>query len=602
MANKLVELITSQCTSKGDSEVYRFKDESTKQWVSTTWNEFRRDIEKMAYALEILGVKVQDNIGVFSQNCPHILITDNAAFYNRAVPVHIYATSSKEEVLYIVNDASISLIFVGDNTQYQIARKVMKETGVLKQIVTYNRNVVLDKDDTTTLRWEAMLQLGSKASAKCKEAVDERKNSGVEEDLAFLIYTSGTTGVPKGVMLAHSNFDTAMRIHMERLTTIKEGDISMNFLPISHIFELGWCYYCLTKGVRIAINYNPKEIQDVIKEIQPHAMCSVPRFWEKVYTGVKEKIATMSPAQRMLVRRAIKVGRIRNLKYARVGKKAPWWIEMQYRFFDKNVFSKLKHAVGIERGTIFPTAGAPLSDTITDFLRSVGINIVIGYGLSETTASVSCFPDLNYKIGTLGTCMPEVQVKIGPNNEILVKGGTVMKGYYNKPDETAQAFTKDGWFRTGDAGYLNEDGSIVLTERIKDLFKTSNGKYIAPQALESRLGEDKYIEQVAIIGDQRKYVTAIIIPAYEALKEYAAKKQIQYHNVEELVKNADIRTMISERIDALQENFAGFEQIKRFTLLPKAFAMETGELTNTLKIRRSIINKLYSREIEAMYS
>ena len=272
------------------------------------------------------------------------------------------------------------------------------------------------------------------------------------------------------------------------------------------------------------------------------------------------------------------------------------------QFYDKFVFSKIRRAVGVENGNIFPTAGAPLSDTINEFLHICGINIVYGYGLSETTATVSCFDLVGYEFGTVGSLMPDIQVKLGENNEILVKGKTVMKGYYRKPEETARVFTEDGWFRTGDAGKVNEQGALVLTERLKDLFKTSNGKYIAPQALETRLGEDKYIDQVAVIGDQRKYVTAIIIPAYEALKEYAAQKQIQYRNLEELVKNQKIQALISERIEALQKNFARFEQIKRFTLLPQAFSMEKGELTNTLKIRRSVINLLYKDEIEAMYA
>ena len=243
-----------------------------------------------------------------------------------------------------------------------------------------------------------------------------------------------------------------------------------------------------------------------------------------------------------------------------------------------------------------------MSDTINEFLHSCGINIVYGYGLSETTATVTCFDFTGYEIGTVGSVMPDVKIKVGENNEILVKAATVMKGYYKKPEETAKVFTQDGWFKTGDAGKLSADGSLVLTERIKDLFKTSNGKYIAPQAIETRLGEDKYIDQIAVIGDQRKYVTAIIIPAYEALKEYAAQQQIKYHNLEELVKNQKIHKLIEERIDTLQKNFARFEQIKRFTLLPRAFSMETGELTNTLKIRRPIINQLYSAEIEAMYA
>ena len=331
-------------------------------------------------------------------------------------------------------------------------------------------------------------------------------------------------------------------------------------------------------------------------------MCSVPRFWEKVYSAIQDNLSKMKGIARRLAERAFVIGRRRNVEYLRAGKRVPLWLECQYRFYDKFVFSKIRWAVGVENGNIFPTAGAPLSDTINEFLHICGINIVYGYGLSETTATVSCFDLVGYEFGTVGSLMPDIQVKLGENNEILVKGKTVMKGYYRKPEETARVFTEDGWFRTGDAGKVNEQGALVLTERLKDLFKTSNGKYIAPQALETRLGEDKYIDQVAVIGDQRKYVTAIIIPAYEALKEYAAQKQIQYRNLEELVKNQKIQALISERIEALQKNFARFEQIKRFTLLPQAFSMEKGELTNTLKIRRSVINLLYKDEIEAMYA
>ncbi len=310
----------------------------------------------------------------------------------------------------------------------------------------------------------------------------------------------------------------------------------------------------------------------------------------------------MNPLQKLLVKRALKVGARRNLDYVRLGRKVPAWLAAQYRFYDSKVFAPMRKVIGIEHGNIFPTAGAPLSANIVEFLHSCGINIVIGYGLSETTATVTCFPTVGYEIGTVGTVLPRIQVKLGADNEILVKGPTVMTGYFNKPEETANAFTEDGWFRTGDAGVIDDTGALILTERIKDLFKTSNGKYIAPQAIESRLGDDKYIEQVAVIGDQRKYVTAIIIPAFEALKEYARKKKIQYKSVYDLVNNSEIRRMIQERIDKLQNGFANYEKVKKFTLLPKEFSMETGELTNTLKIRRPVINRKYAHEIEAMYA
>ena len=596
-------MVDTHCSRKGDKEVYRQKDNVTGEWKVFTWNEFREDIRKVACALETLGVKEHENIGVFSANTRHIFITDYALFYNRAVPVHIYATSSREEVRYITEDASLKIVFVGDQAQYDVARKVQKQNPALAQLVIYKNSIKFDDDDTTTMKWEDILKLGESASESSRAEVERRKEAGEETDLCYLIYTSGTTGVSKGVMLDHSNMDEAMERHLERLEgQVHEDQISMNFLPLSHVFECAWCNFCLTKGIRIAVNENAKEISDTLKEVKPDLMCSVPRFWEKVYTGVINKFDSMGWAGRMLLHRAVKIGRLRNLHYRRKGKKATLYVDLQYRLFDKIVFKAIRKAIGMENGKFLPTAGAPLSENIVRFLHCCGINIVMGYGLSETTATVTCFPRKNFKIGSAGTNLPGVQVKIGENEEILVKGKTIMKGYYNKPEDTKAAFTEDGWFRTGDAGYINEDGSLVITDRIKDLFKTSNGKYIAPQALESVLSEDQYIEQVAVIGDQRKYVTAIIIPAFEALKDFAEKKKIQYKTVEELVKNSEVVKMLSERIDELQKDFASWQQIKKFTVLPKAFSMETGELTNTLKVRRSIINKLYKKEIEAMYS
>lgn len=548
-----------------------------------------------------VGIKEQENIATYTQNTPEVLILDFAAYYNRAVIVPLYPTSSVEQVEYILNETEARYIFVGEQAQYDNALLAMKNCAALRQIVVLDKHVKLSAEDTQSIYFMDFMAIGTTADAAAAEEVERRRFAGQPDDLATLIYTSGTTGEPKGVMLTQSNYAEAMRIHQQRLVRCTDKDLSMCFLPLTHIFERGWTYFCLTAGIRVAINLRPKDIQDTLKEVRPTIMCSVPRFWEKVYTGIQEKVSRTTGLQRAIMERAFVIGRKRNLDYIRQNKMVPLWLELSYRFFDKMVFSKIRKAVGVENGNIFPTAGAPLSDTINEFLHCCGIEIVYGYGLSETTATVSCFEYTGYEFGTVGATMPDVQVKIGENNEVLVKGPTVMKGYYKKPQETAKAFTEDGWFRTGDAGKISEHGGLILTERLKDLFKTSNGKYIAPQALETRLGEDKYIDQVAVIGDQRKYVTAIIIPAYEALKEYAAQKQIQYKNLEELVKNQKIHQLIEERIEALQQNFARFEQIKRFTLLPKAFSLESGELTNTLKIRRPVINLHYRAEIEAMY-
>lgn len=598
MTNILTSIIDLQTEKYGAREAFLYK--TADLWIPTSWIDFRHQVESAACALEILGVREGGTITIFSGNRPEIIITDFAAYANRAVPVSIYSTSSAEQVKYIVNDCGSEIILVGNKAQYEIVASIKAQCPRLRQIVVMD-NVDRLEGDTTTMTFAQLLELGGKATDQCREAVKSRSASAGADDIATIIYTSGTTGEPKGAVLPHSCFNAVMKIHRERLTMLNDDDTSLCFLPLSHIFEKAWTYFCLYMGMKIYINDDPHTIQHAIREVQPTCMCSVPRFWEKVYTAVQEKLGDMKGVKKWLAGRALKVGRRRNLDYKRCGKKVPWLLEKQYQFYDRKVFAPMRKVIGVSRGNIFPTAGAPLSANIVEFLHSCGINIIIGYGLSETTATVTCYPDLNYEIGSVGMPMPEVEVRIGEENEIQVKGPTVMRGYFNKPEATAEAFTDDGWFRTGDAGYVDEHGQLVLTERIKDLFKTSNGKYIAPQAIESRLGEDKYIEQVAVIGDKRKYVTAIIIPAYEALKEYARKKHIKYRDIEELIKNSDIRKMIQERIDRLQESFAGFERIKKFTLLSQAFTMEAGELTNTLKIRRPVINSRYAREIEAMY-
>lgn len=603
MSNVLTSLLDLQLSRyPADRVAYDTFDADSKTSVPTTWNDFASTVKDVAAAFEILDVHEGDRIAIFSANRPEIILSDFAAFANRAVPVSIYATSSPEQVEYITRDCAAGIIVVGNQGQYDIARRTVNAVDTLRQIVICDNTITREPGDTTTLSFDDLIALGHKAGDNCHAEVRARTSRATPQDIATIIYTSGTTGEPKGAVLPHSCFNAVLPIHKERLTMLSDRDTSVCFLPLSHIFEKAWTYLCLWLGIKVTINPDPKRVQECVAFVRPTCMCSVPRFWEKVYTAVQEKIGSMSFLKRAMVSRALSVGRRRNLVYLRNGRKAPFLLEKEYQFFYKRVFRPMQKAIGIENGNLFPTAGAPLSATIVEFLHSCGINIMIGYGLSETTATVTCFPNQGYEIGTVGTVMPRIQVRISDEGEILVKGPSVMSGYYGKPEATAEAFTPDGWFRTGDAGRINADGALVLTERIKDLFKTSGGKYIAPQALESRLGEDKYIEQVAVIGDQRKYVTAIIIPAYEALKEYAQSKKISYQSLEDLVKNSEIRAMIADRIERLQKGFAGFERIKKFTLLPKAFTMEAGELTNTLKIKRPVIAERYAREIEDMYA
>ena len=591
-----------QAQKYGEREAIRHKDYVTNEWISVSWNEFSSFINTAALAFAQLGIKEKENITTFTQNALNGLVVDFGAFQNRIVIAPLYATSSPEQITYIINETEARILFVGEQTQYDVWREACANCPLVEHVVIFDRQVVRANDDTTSMYFDEFMALGQNATDEVKEEVARRTRTARPEDLATLIYTSGTTGEPKGVMLSHSNYDIIMRIHEQRLTMISDEDVSLSFLPMTHIFERAWSYFCLTMGIRVVINRDPKAIAATVKEIRPTLLCNVPRFWEKVYAGIQDFISKQKGVKAIMIKQAIKTGRKYFLEYKSKGRNIPGWLKMQYNLFDKLVLSKIRETVGVDRGVLFPVAGAPLGDNINEFLLACGMPITYGYGLSETTASVSCFLPNDYKIGTVGTVMPEIEVRIDTenNNEILVKSGTVMQGYYKKPEETAKVFTEDGWFRTGDAGnYV--DGKLSITERIKDLFKTSNGKYIAPQAIESCLGGDKFIEQVAVIGDQRKYVTAIIVPAYEQLVEYARKMQIQYHTFEDLVRNQEIYKMIEERIADLQKGFAAFEQIKKFTLLPHAFTMERGELTNTLKLRRSIINKIYKKEIELMY-
>ena len=576
----------------------KYRDYETSQWIPITWNQFSQTVRQVANALVELGVQEEENIGIFSQNKPECLYIDFGAFANRAVTIPLYATSSPAQAQYIINDAQIRYIFVGEQFQYDAAFSVFGFCQSLQQLIIFDRAVVRDPRDMTSIYFDEFLETGK--GLPNNDIVEERTSRASDDDLANILYTSGTTGEPKGVMLHHSNYMEAFRIHDIRLVDMTDQDISMNFLPLTHVFEKAWTYLCVHKGVQICINLRPVDIQTTIKEIRPTLMCSVPRFWEKVYAGVQEKIAQETGLKKAMMLDAIKVGKIHNIDYLRKGKTPPLMLHLKYKFYEKTVYALLKKTIGIENGNFFPTAGAAVPDEICEFVHSVGINMLVGYGLTESTATVSCFLNQGYEIGSVGTVMPDVEVKIGDENEILLRGKTITKGYYKKAEATAAAIDKDGWFHTGDAGYLKGD-QLYLTERIKDLFKTSNGKYVSPQALETKLAIDRYIDQIAIIADQRKFVSALIVPVYGFVKDYAKEKGIEYKNMEELLQHPKILGLFRARIDTLQQQFAHYEQVKRFTLLPEPFSMERGELTNTLKLKRPVVAKNYKEVIDKMY-
>ena len=592
------QLIVAQAKKYGNKVAMYHRAELTDEWSQLSWTDYAAQVLSIAKAFVELGVVEQQRIAQFSQNKAENLIIDFALYANRAVMVPLYATSTAPQVEFIVNDAEIEIIFVGDQQQYNVALEVRQNSKFLKEIIVFDKNVVF-ADASHTMYYADFLLMGEKSSKHFE--VEHRQNEATESDLACILYTSGTTGNPKGVMMPHSCFNEAMRIHTLRLTSITDKDTTIAFLPLSHVFERTWCYYCIFRGATIYINQRPTEIQQTIKDVRPTLMCAVPRFWEKVYAGVQENLSKFTPLMLGVVTWALAVGRKYNVDHLRLGRQPNLFLKVRYLIADKLIFSKVKQTLGIENANMLPIAGARLSDEITLFFKSIGVPVVYGYGLTESTATVSCFEYIGYEIGTVGSIMPDVQVKTGDDNEILLKGKTIFPGYYNNPEANAAAFTPDGWFKTGDAGII-QGNTLIMTERLKDMFKTSNGKYIAPQEIETRLCLDKYIEQVAVIGDERNYVTAIIAPSLPTLEEYALKNKIDYPSIDELLKSDEIINFMQERIARQQKGMANYELIKKFILIKKSFAIESGELTNTLKIRRTVIMQKYKTQIEEMYS
>ena len=596
----LSQLVHQHSQKFGDQEALKFYDKVADAWLSVSWEDFSKKIIAVARSMCHTGIKPKTNIGVFSQNMAECLYVDFGAFYNRATVVPMYATASVPQISYMIEEAEIQVLFVGEQHQYDKAWQVLQTSNFLKQIVIFDDSVTKAPMDKTSMYFD-FFSSPKNRSSQDMIAVERRMKEAQKDDVAHIIYTSGTGGESKGVIMTHENYIETIRLHDIRLCYLPQRFLSISFLPMAHIFEKAWSIYCIYRGCTLAINQDPKDIVNSIKSIKPEAMCSVPRFWEKVYAGVQEKIENSNFFVRLIYNNAINTGKKYNLDYKNLGRKPSIFLKWRYNFYSKLIFSKLKKVLGLEKGLIFPCAGAMLSQNIITFLRSVDIPLVYGYGLTETTATVSCFPLEDFEMGTVGKVMPDIEVRIGENNEIQVKGKTVMNGYYKKPEQTISAFTEDGWLRTGDAGNLTEKNGIVITERIKDLYKTSNGKYIAPQQLETWLINDKYIDGAIVIGDQKKFVSALIIPVYEELKNYALAQGIKYENIEDLCKNKSINRLFETRIEEMQNEFANYEQIKRFTLLPQPFSIESEELTNTLKMKRLFIIEKYKEIIDKMY-
>lgn len=582
----------------GERAAFTYKDFGSSVWKKISYNRFSQLVKQASNALLNLGAKPHDKIAVFSQNCLQYLVTDFGAYGVKLVSIPFYATASEQQIQYMINDAQVRFIFVGEQEQYDKAHRIFALCNTLERIIVFDRSVRISTHDPAALYFDDFLKHGEKLPRQSE--VEQLYKEASMDDLCNILYTSGTTGDSKGVMLTYGQYDAALAAN-DAVVNVGENDRIIQFLPVTHIFERGFSYLGFSEGAHIIINTDPHEIQQSMRETHPTCMSSVPRFWEKVYQAVKEKIERSSSFQQKLFRHALEVGRRYNVECKMRCKCPSPWLAMEYKLLDKMILSLVRKQIGLENSNLFPTAGARVSPEVERFVHSVGINMVVGYGLTESLATVSCDRDNKpCTIGSVGRPIDNIEVKIGEDDEVLLKGPTITKGYYHRDAANKDAFTEDGFFRTGDAGYI-KDGELFLTDRIKDLFKTSNGKYIAPQLVESLILVDKYIDQVAVIANERKFVSALIVPEFRLVEDWAKEHGIEFSSREDLCANPKVNKMILDRVKTLQQQLAHYEQVKRITLIPHHFSMESGELTNTLKIRRPVVYKNYKNEIDKMY-
>lgn len=560
-------------------------------WKELSWKKFGEIIFKAANSLKNAGIQENDKVAIYSDNSSEWMIFDLASMAIGAITVPIYSTNNAEQAEYIIQDSGAKMILVGDQAQYDACLElVQKEESTLETIIVSKKSVWIKKEFNSFYLEDFIAKSPSKLEF-CKKEYD---------DVATLIYTSGTTGTPKGVMLTHGNFIKAFDAHFEFFKFKNfEEELSLAFLPLSHVFERSWSLLCLYGGARVYFLEDPKNIAKTLEDVKPTMMCAVPRFFQKVYAGVLEKAGEGSSLKKKIFNWALETG-WQTAELRRNEKPLSLGLKIKESIADSLVFSKIKERMG-GRLWFLPCGGASLSPEVTKFFESVGIHITVGYGLTETTATLTLFPLTHFEHGTSGKPLPGVEIRIGESDEIQARGNGIMKGYYNKPEETEKVFTEDGWFKTGDAGKIDDKGNLIITDRLKDLMKTSNGKYIAPQQIENLLTNNNFIQQIVLIAEGRQFVSALIVPSFEFLQDFIKKNNIQFTNWEEIVKNEKVHDFYKEKIKELQSHLSDFEKVKKFTLMPAEFEISSGEITPTLKVKRNVVLKKYADLIEKMY-
>ena len=586
----LNELFNSAVDRLRDSEFLRFKRGG--DWRSLTFGEVARRVRELALGLHSLGIRSGDRIAIWSENRPEWNLADLAALAIGSVDVPIYATQTRSQVEYILADSAARAIFVSPAFAKD-ALEIKSRLPGLEFVIS------LDEIPDPVLGVEDLVDKGRALYGEQPGLYESLWRAATPEDLATILYTSGSTGDPKGVMLTHKNLTANVLNSARWLQMEGRRELALTYLPFTHIFERAVWYLYAHIGATVAYAESIETVAKNLIEVHPTAMTSVPRMFEKIYARIIERGLSAGFPKRQIFLWALDVGR-RWAERKDRGERIGVWLGLKHKIADELVFKKWREAVG---GNIrfFISGGAPLAPEIGYLFLAAGLPILQGYGLTETSPSVSCNTEKRNRIGTVGPIMDGVNVQIAEDGEILVKGDTVMKGYYNRPVDNEEAFTSDGWFRTGDIGHIDADGFLVITDRKKDLIKTSGGKYIAPQRLESLIKSSRFVSQVVVVGNARKFASALIVPNVELLRGYAQMKGIQYKNQSELIANPRIIDLIRRQVDKYTAELARYEKVKKVALLEQEFTTESGELTPTLKPRRSVIEKKYAKTIDRLY-
>jgi long-chain acyl-CoA synthetase len=593
--NSIGGIFQKQTLKYGERTCVGYKKDGAYQHLS--WNKMNGMLRAVGSYLISLGVKTGENVGLFSPNRYEWWVVDQAILSIGAVNVPIYSTNSAEEAHYILEKSECRVCFVAGGEQLGNTLKVREKYPALEHIITFDEPGGTSEGVITL---SAAIEAGKKENRE--EEFDQRLNNIKPEDLASILYTSGTTGPPKGVMLSHGNFlANVNQILTDFNELLSDEDVYLSFLPLSHALERTAGYYlAVSIGGTVYFAEDFATVQENMVETRPTLIVSVPRLYEKVHSGILAKVGEASPIKRGLFGWAIGVAR-ENLPYECLCKERKGLFKIKFNLADRLIFSKLKAALGMDRLKFAVSGGGPLSVSDGEFFLGMGVTILEGYGLTETTPITNVNRPCHIKSGTVGPPIPETEIKIAEDGEILIRGPQVMLGYYKDEEATEEVLSDDGFFSTGDLGELDEDNCLKITGRKKEIIVTSGGKNISPQNIENTLRGSRYIEQVAVIGDGRKYLSALITPNFEELNKWADKTGIDSKDVKELVKNEKVEQLYEKVISKYMGAFSRAEQIRKFCVLPLEWGQKTGELTPTLKCKRRVIEKKYSDEIESMY-